>query len=100
MKAGELLGYSGSTGWACGSHLHFKVAQPLTPGWNNPSVPAALQGYGDPERGVVIAAPACPSPSDSILARTSLMAPDRSPGSGSSAAAMGSSAAPTGEHNR
>jgi murein DD-endopeptidase MepM/ murein hydrolase activator NlpD len=87
VKAGELLGYSGSTGWACGSHLHFKVAQPLTPGWNNPSVHALLVGYGDPDRGVVIASPACPAPSGTILA-TAPLAPD------AHAPAVGSSSPP------
>src|SRR5262249_29059018 len=48
VKAGDLLGYSGKTGWACGAHLHFKVAHVVAAGWNNPSVPAALDGYGDP----------------------------------------------------
>jgi murein DD-endopeptidase MepM/ murein hydrolase activator NlpD len=68
VKKGTLLGYSGSTGWACGSHLHFKVAQPLTPGWNNPSVPARLVGYGDPERGMLINSPACVPADAPVLA--------------------------------
>jgi len=48
VRRGDLLGYSGKTGWACGAHLHFKVATPVSAGWNNPSVEARLQGYGDP----------------------------------------------------
>lgn len=59
VKAGDLLGYSGKTGWACGSHLHFKVAKPEGTGWNNPSVPARIAGYGDPTIDTVIASPAC-----------------------------------------
>ncbi|MGQ0506016.1 MAG: M23 family metallopeptidase, partial [Myxococcaceae bacterium] len=59
VKAGQLLGFSGKTGWACGAHLHFKVAQRQGNGWNNPSVQARLAGYGDPEINTVIAAPAC-----------------------------------------
>jgi len=49
VRRGELLGYSGKTGWACGAHLHFKVATPVSAGWNNPSVEARLAGHGDPE---------------------------------------------------
>lgn len=59
VKAGSLLGYSGKTGWACGAHLHFKVARAETPSWNNRSVPAQIRGYGDPQAGVVVSAPPC-----------------------------------------
>jgi murein DD-endopeptidase MepM/ murein hydrolase activator NlpD len=60
VKKGDLIGFSGKTGWACGSHLHFKVARPVGNGWNNPSVTARLAGHGDPNTGAWIAAPACP----------------------------------------
>jgi len=59
VKAGQLLGYSGKTGWACGPHLHFKVAQAEGPGWNNPSVPARIRGYGDPVVDTLINAGVC-----------------------------------------
>lgn len=62
IRRGELLGYSGGTGWSCGPHLHFKVAQATGRGWNNPSVPAEIEGYGDPQRGAWINAPACTTP--------------------------------------
>jgi len=62
VKAGELIGYSGETGWACGAHLHFKVARTERSGWNNPSVPARILGYGDPQVETVIASPACKAP--------------------------------------
>ena len=61
VRAGTVLGLSGSTGWACGSHLHFKLARTTTRSWNNPSVPADLRGYGDPERGAELTSPACES---------------------------------------
>lgn len=62
VQKGELLGYSGETGWSCGPHLHFKVAEATGRGWNNPSVPASIEGYGDPQRGAWIQAPACTTP--------------------------------------
>jgi hypothetical protein len=59
VKEGDLLGYSGKTGWACGSHLHFKVARPDGSAWNNPSIPSRIKGYGDPAAEAWVAAPRC-----------------------------------------
>jgi murein DD-endopeptidase MepM/ murein hydrolase activator NlpD len=59
VKEGDLLGYSGKTGWACGSHLHFKVARAEGAGWNNPSVPSRIKGYSDPLVDSWVAAPQC-----------------------------------------
>jgi murein DD-endopeptidase MepM/ murein hydrolase activator NlpD len=59
VKAGDLLGSSGTTGWACGSHLHFKVARSEGSGWNNPSVPARIKGYGDPQTDTLVTSKAC-----------------------------------------
>jgi murein DD-endopeptidase MepM/ murein hydrolase activator NlpD len=61
VKAGELIGYSGKTGWACGSHLHFKVTRATGQGWNNESVPARFAGYGDPQVATLVSAVACES---------------------------------------
>src|SRR5215471_17648114 len=62
VHRGELLGYSGKTGWACGAHLHFKVATPVSAGWNNPSMEARLQGYGDPVLESWVSSPPCTAP--------------------------------------
>jgi len=59
IQAGDILGYSGKTGWACGSHLHFKLARSEGPGWNNPSVRARIRGYGDPTIETVVQAAPC-----------------------------------------
>jgi hypothetical protein len=62
VHRGDLLGYSGKTGWACGAHLHFKVATPVSAGWNNPSMEARLQGYGDPALESWVSSPPCTAP--------------------------------------
>ena len=62
VRRGDLLGYSGKTGWACGAHLHFKVATPVSTGWNNPSVEARLTGYGDPVLEAWVSSPPCTAP--------------------------------------
>lgn len=59
VRAGQLLGHSGKTGWACGAHLHFKLAQQTSEGWNNPSIPAHVAGHGDPQAKSWVTAPAC-----------------------------------------
>jgi murein DD-endopeptidase MepM/ murein hydrolase activator NlpD len=59
VEEGQLLGYSGSTGWSCAPHLHFKVMRHEEVGWNHFSVPAALRGTGDPVAGTVVSAPTC-----------------------------------------
>lgn len=62
VRRGDLLGYSGKTGWACGAHLHFKVATPVSVGWNNPSVEARLAGFGDPQIETWLSSPPCSTP--------------------------------------
>jgi murein DD-endopeptidase MepM/ murein hydrolase activator NlpD len=68
VKQGQLIGFSGATGWSCGPHLHFKVAKETGKGWNNPSVPARITGYGDPVRDTRVAAPLCRDTQESLMA--------------------------------
>jgi murein DD-endopeptidase MepM/ murein hydrolase activator NlpD len=67
VKKGELLGYSGKTGWACGSHLHFKVARRVHNGWNNPSVRARIEGYQDLQARMLVTAPVCPTEAPEVI---------------------------------
>lgn len=78
VNAGDLIGYSGMTGWACGAHLHFKVARTLhDDGWNNPSILAHLAGFGDPSVGVTVRSMGCglDRPSIASLTAAELEAP-------------------------
>jgi transcription elongation GreA/GreB family factor len=61
VRKGDRLGHSGKTGWACGAHLHFKVARAESASWNNPSVPAHLRGYDDAQEGTWVASAPCPT---------------------------------------
>jgi murein DD-endopeptidase MepM/ murein hydrolase activator NlpD len=72
VKQGQLLGFSGATGWSCGPHLHFKVAKETGRGWNNPSVPARISGYGDPVRDTRVAAPVCRDSQNNMVAAQEL----------------------------
>jgi len=72
VKQGQLVGFSGATGWSCGPHLHFKVAKETGRGWNNPSVPARIVGYGDPVRDTRVAAPLCRDSQNSMVAAQEL----------------------------
>ncbi len=85
VKEGDLLGYSGKTGWACGSHLHFKVARSDGSGWNNPSIPSRIKEYGDPVAEAWVAAPRCD------LVRLAALEPKKSvdPSKTSAAVALG-----------
>ena len=42
VSRGDLVGYSGQTGWSCGPHLHFQVQLSPSngggPGYYNPSI--------------------------------------------------------------
>ncbi|HZH04428.1 MAG TPA: M23 family metallopeptidase [Myxococcaceae bacterium] len=83
VEAGDLLGYSGKTGWACGAHLHFKVAREEGTGWNNPSIPAHISGYGDPDFRTWVVAPAC-SESQELVQQASAPTPAPSASKGGS----------------
>ena len=75
VKQGQLLGFSGATGWSCGPHLHFKVAKETGRGWNNASVQALIVGYGDPVRDTRVAAPLCRDSQDRMIAAQELSRP-------------------------
>jgi murein DD-endopeptidase MepM/ murein hydrolase activator NlpD len=51
VKRGEVVGYSGETGWACGPHLHFQIQRsPIgggTSDWYNASVRDFFWDRGD-----------------------------------------------------
>ncbi len=75
VRAGELLGFAGKTGWACGPHLHFKVTRGGGSGWNNRSVPARISGFGDPSLDTVVSGGTCPVEGPTVEPRQAL-APD------------------------
>ncbi|HEY5927142.1 MAG TPA: M23 family metallopeptidase, partial [Kofleriaceae bacterium] len=61
VERGDLIGYSGQTGWSCGAHLHFAIQ--LSPtngggaGWYNPSIHDYFYDPGfafDPAEGTVV----------------------------------------------
>lgn len=85
VATGELIGYSGKTGWACGSHLHFKIARRVHNGWNNPSIPAEIEGFGDPAARAVITAPTCAPKVPSVI-HAEADAPNAAPPTGASSA--------------
>jgi len=60
-------GFSGATAGRA-VRTSFKVAQETGRGWNNPSVPARIVGYGDPMRDMRVAAPVCRDAQDSMVA--------------------------------
>lgn len=58
VKRGEIIGYSGETGWSCGAHLHFQIQRSPsgggTTGWYNESIHDYFWDRGtawDPEAG-------------------------------------------------
>lgn len=60
VKAGEAIGAVGSTGFSCGSHLHFQL-QKSGSHWANQSVPATFRVHGDPKaKTVVVSQTRCP----------------------------------------
>lgn len=74
IKAGQVLGTSGSTGFSCGSHLHFQLQRPGPGGhWAGQSVPATFRGLGDPQAETILVsrnrAPAASGPEAALQAR-------------------------------
>ena len=95
VKAGDLLGYSGKTGWACGSHLHFKAARADGSAWNNPSVPARIKGYGDPNVDSWVASPQCAqAPAPAVAVQTAVERTKKQTGTAATPARAQGSPAP------